>query len=553
MKKNESHLKYQPEWGARSVEPIPECSIFDLCVNEPAKKYPQKTAIMNYGRNCSYGEIEELTNRFGNALIGLGINKGDRVITLLPNCLQTFIAFYGITKAGAISVPCNVMYKGEELTYQVKDSGAKSIVVLDKLYPVVKSIQDEVKFDNVIVTSLMDYCDAGFYFHEKLRSMLISEKRVIPPGTLDFDKLIKENSAKAPAIHVASKEDPAMILYTSGTTGVPKGAIMTHYNFCSTRMLPSIMGMWEEDVHILVFPMFHVAGYCFHMQGLACGATVIPIALFDPEEMMKLIEKNRVTILFAPPTVFIAMISHPDFTKHDLSSIRIAVGCGGPTPPALQERWGKIVGKPLHNGYGCTETSGTAPGILPMPNRPSPKLGSMGVTNWEIKIVDENGNIVPRRTVGELVHRGPGVAKGYWNKPEETKAQFTEDGWWHSGDAGYMAEDDNIFFEHRIKDLIVCSGYNVSPVEIENILYKHEAVKEVCVYGIPDKYRGESAKALITLKEKYEGKITDKGIIEWCKGQMAAFKVPKVVEFGNIPKTASGKMLRYLLQERDKA
>ena len=179
-------------------------------------------------------------------------------------------------------------------------------------------------------------------------------------------------------------------------------------------------------------------------------------------------------------------------------------------------------------------------------------LKDIGSTICEAKIVDKEGKIVPRGTIGEVAHRGPGIAKGYWNKPEETKAQFTEDGWWLSGDAAYMDEDGNIFFQYRIKDLVISSGYNVSPVDVENVIYKHEAVKEVCAYGIPDSYRGESIKVLITLKDEYKGKVTEQEIINWCKGEMAAFKVPKVIEFGEIPKTASGKALRYMLRDRDK-
>ena len=545
---NLSYVKYQPEWGVRNIPDIPECSISELCVSEPAKKYPEKTAIISFDRKFSYGEFDELSNRVANALIERGIQKGERVATFLPNIFQHFIAFYGITKAGAISVPCNVMYKGEELLYQLNDSGCKAIIAMDVLYPTIASIKGRCALEHIFLTNVRDYASPG----AKVPSLYDKARAEAPPGTLDFIKVIEGASPEIPKVDIDPMEDLAMILYTSGTTGVPKGAMLTHYNYCSAgTLLPNAYGMNEKDVHILIFPMFHVAGYCFHMQALSFGATVIPIAMFDPKEMLEIIEKYKATVIFAPPTAFIGMMNHPDIKKHDLSSLRIAAGCGAPVPPEIQKNWEGIVGTPLGNGLGCTETSGTAPGIVVLPGKPGPRE-SLGSTICEAKIVDKEGKIVPRGTIGEVAHRGPGIAKGYWNKPEETKAQFTEDGWWLSGDAAYMDEDGNIFFQYRIKDLVISSGYNVSPVDVENVIYKHEAVKEVCAYGIPDSYRGESIKVLITLKDEYKGKVTEQEIINWCKGEMAAFKVPKVIEFGEIPKTASGKALRYMLRDRDK-
>jgi long-chain acyl-CoA synthetase len=552
MKEN-SYSKYQPEWGTRKITDVPGCGIFDFAIRQPAEKYRRKTAIINYGRHYSYSDLEDLTNRFANALIKLGIRKGDRVATLMPNCLQYFIAFYGIAKAGGITVPCNVMYKKDELAYLIKDSNAKAIVVLDSFYPVVEATSKDIKYEHIIVTSFNDFADESAVSNETVRRMLMRDKREIPAGTIDFVKILKDSSATDPAVRISGFNDLAVIQYTSGTTGFPKGAMLTHSNFCATGVtLTNVMDMTETDVHILIFPMFHIAAYCFHIQALVSGGTVIPLAMFDPKEMLSVIEKNKVTVLFAPPTLFIGLMSHPDFKKNNLNSLRIAVGCGAATPIEMQNKWEEIVGTPLLNGYGCTETSGIAPGIIQMPNKPNVKPGGMGWTVGEAKVVDSTGNTVTRGTVGELVHRGPGIAKGYWNKPEETKKQFSEDGWWRSGDACYMDEDESLFFQYRIKDLIVSSGYNVSPVEIENTIYKHEAVKEVCVYGIPDEYRGESAKALITLKDEYKGKITESEMIAWCKEQMATFKVPKVIEFGDIPKTASGKVLRYILQDKDK-
>ena len=544
-----SQLKYQPEWGAREVPEIPECGIFDVAIGQQVKKHPDKTAIINLDREFTFGELDDLSSRFANVLLKLGIGKGDRVATLMPNLMQHFIAFYGITKIGAISVPCNVMYRGEELAYQLTDSGAKAIVALDLFYPVISAIQKKTSLEHIFLTNIRDYADPK----AKLPLMLAAEKGPLPEGTIDFSKAVNDSSPKFTPASIDAKEDLAMILYTSGTTGLPKGVMLSHYNFCSTGfLLPNIMDMKSEDIHILIFPMFHVAGYCFHIQALATGATVIPIPMFDAKEMLSLIEKKKVTVLCAPPTVFIALISNPDFESFDLSSLTLVVGCGGPTPSELQKRWKDKVGHPLDNGLGCSETTGTSPGLMPLPNRRPAKLGSLGVTSGEVKIVDKDGAIVPRGTLGEIFHRGPGIAKGYWNKPEETNAQFTNDGWWASGDAGFMDENGDISFEYRIKDLIVSSGYNVSPVEIENIMYKHEAIQEICIYSIKDSYRGESAKALITLNEGFQDKITESDIIAWCKQNMAAYKVPKVVEFGNIPKTASGKMLRYVLQQKDK-
>jgi long-chain acyl-CoA synthetase len=264
----------------------------------------------------------------------------------------------------------------------------------------------------------------------------------------------------------------------------------------------------------------------------------------------RVIEKYKVTVAHIPPTGFIGLLNHPDFERYDLSSLWYCACGGSPLPPALIKAWKEKTGVRLLDAYGCTETSGTAPGTVetPVKNRE----GSAGTTHFELKVVDQEGRIVPRGTIGEVLHRGPGIALGYWNKPEETKEAFTEDGWWLSGDAGYMDEDDFIYVVDRYKDLVVTSGFNVAPADVEKVIYTHEAVQEVCVYGVPDAYRVEAVKAAIVLKDVFKGKVTEQEIIDFCRANMAVYKAPRFVDFvTEIPKTTSGKTLRRLLREKD--
>ena len=547
MSKELSYQKYDPSWGVNPMPSVPEVPLYQL-MQDSAAKNPDKPAVIFFHKETTYRELDELSDRVAQYLIGLGIKKGDKVATMLPNCTQSIIAFYGIIKIGAVIVPFNVMLKADEIRYILEESEAKVLVAVDLLYPVVQPVAEELGISHIITVHAKDFSASGAF----IPPLLAGDKQEVK-GAVDFMEIIAKDRGRPKMPKINPKEDLVMLLYTSGTTGFPKGAMITHYNFNAASVVPEVLGVTEDDVFFMLFPLFHVAGYALGLlPAMYFGATAVPIPRFDADVMMDLIQRFGVTLLFSPPTGYIGLLNHPDFPKYDLSSVRITVACGAPVPPPLQKQWQEKVGTYLFNGYGCTETSGTAPGIMEVENKKKFQGEALGITDGEVKIVDDNGEIVPRGTTGEFVLKGPGIAKGYWKKPEETKKQFTEDGWWHSGDMGYMDDDDFIYFVDRIKDLIIASGYNIAPVEVENYIYEHPAVEEVGVVGVPDEYRGETVKAFIVLKEEYKGKVTEGEIIQFCKDKMAAYKAPKIVEFlDEIPKTMTGKALRRVLREMD--
>lgn len=542
-----SYQKYDPSWGAGPIPPIPEGSLVDM-FKSTVEKNPDKTAVIFLDTKTSYKELDRLSDLVAGRLVEAGIKKGDRVATMLPNCVQHVVAFYGILKAGGVIVPFNVMLKSDEVAYILKDSGAKALFALDLVYPLVKPEVDQLNLNLVITVHVKDFSEPS----ADIPPMLSGEKSV-QEGVVDFMEVIQGSNGAAPPVDFDPGEDLAMLLYTSGTTGFPKGAMISHYNFyASTAQLSAVVGLQGDDIYFMLFPQFHIAGYILNLvPAIYTGATVLPVPMFDPVVAMKQMTKHGVTLFFSPPTGYIGLLNHPDFSQYDLRGIRKTVACGAPVPPALQTEWQEKVGTYLYNGYGATETTGVAPGILEMENRKKFAGETLGSVMGELKIVDPEGSIVPRGTVGEMMLKGEGVVRGYWNKPDKTREEFTEDGWWRSGDAAYMDEEGFIYFVERIKDLIIASGYNIAPVEVENSIYKHPSVQEVSVLGVVDDYRGETVKAVIVLKPDYVGKVDEDEIIKFCREKMAVYKAPKIIEFvDELPKTATGKVLRRILRDQ---
>jgi len=549
MSANPSHLLFNPTWAARDLPPTPEQPLHEI-LRATARRLPEKTALIHFHHRLSYRELDLLSDRFAAYLVKLGLRKGDKVATMLPNCTQHVIAIYGILKAGCVLVPFNVMLKADEVRYIVEESEARVLVGLDLLAPVMLPVAVELGGIRVVTTNAKDFSEPTASFPP----LLAGEKRPVE-GADDVMEIIGREQGAAPEFETDISEDLACILYTSGTTGFPKGAMLTHRNYNHVAaMVVGGMDMEESDVHFLLFPLFHVGGQVLVLYpAVMGGATCVTVPMFDPGDMLDLIQRFRVTFGFAPPTGYIGLLNHPEFEKFDLSSLRVTAASGAPVPAALQEEWQEKVGTYLYAGYGCTETAGAGPGTIEMVRKKLPGSGTIGVITGEVKIVDEDGNLVPRGTVGEILLRGEGVAKGYWKKPEETRKQFLADGWFASGDAGYMDGDGFLFFVERIKDLIIASGYNIAPAEVEGYLYPHPAVQEVAVIGVPDAYRGETVKAFVVLKQEALGKVTEEEIIAFGREKMAAYKAPKVVEFiDEIPKNLSGKALRRVLREREK-
>ncbi len=507
--------------------------------------YPDKAALLFIGRSLSYRELDEMVGRFAGALKRLGVREGERVGAVMPNCPQQVIAFLAVTRIGAIFVPANVMYAGDELKHIFSDSGASLVITLDLFYENVRAVWQ----GKLIVSGIDDFLPPLKALLYRLKSRFDGSRVPVDYGKdiLRFKSLLK--GASPPPAEVAWDYDATMlILYTAGTTGKSKGVMLTHRNLVYNAVNQSEnFDLNEHDVDLLLFPLFHIGGY---MLALLCmfyvGGTTILEPRFDAGRYLMLIHRYRVTGLFAPPTVYTAFLNRPDLKRYDLSCMRISGASGAPVPLATQERWKELTGLHLLNGYGLTETSAGA--IVCLPNKFNHE--ALGVPlGGEVKIVDDQGETVPIGERGQILFRGPQVAQGYWNMPEETAETFC-DGWLKTGDIATMDDEGFLFFVDREKDLIIASAYNISPSEVEEVLLRHPAIKEVAVIGVPDGYRGETVKAFVVLNDS--GSVSAEEIIRFGKENMAAYKYPRIVEFmDDLPKTMIMKVMRKKLREME--
>ena len=532
----------------RSID-YPNITLSEV-LKQSAKDFPDNPAIIYFGKRISYRELDEMVDRFAAALQDLGVKKGDRVGIQLPNIPQFVIAFYGALRAGAICVTCSPLYKARELEHQLNDAGAETLVVMDTLYPIVQEIRERSKLRNVIATSPRDYLPPLL----RTLSPLKGVKSYKCPGAIDFLSIMKHEPNPKPVL--VKPDELALLQYTGGTTGVPKGAMITHRNLivnaaqCEVE-LPMRRGI---DVNVTALPLFHIFGMTCAMNApVLTGTTMLMIPdPRDPKGILNTISKYKATTFCSVPTMYIALINTPDIKKYDLSTVRACMSGAAPLPVEIQKKFEQLTGGRLVEGYGLTESSPVShvnPLDDPKKNRP----GSIGipVPDTEAKIVDlETGtkDLKPNE-VGELVIKGPQVMQGYWNQPDETKNTL-RGGWLYTGDIAKMDEDGYFYIVDRKKDMIDVSGLKVWPREVEEVLYEHPAVNEAAVVGVADAYRGETVKAYVTLKPGYQGKVTEEDIIKFCKDKIATYKAPRLVEFrDSLPKTLVGKILRRTLKE----
>ena len=551
---SDSYVISHPSWFSEPMPRVPEISIYEL-FHRTAEQYPEATAAIFLDKPVTYRELDTMIGKYAALLKDLGMGRGDVVAAMLPNSLQHIVAFYAAAMIGAVHSPINVMYQADEVAYQVKDSGARAILMLDLLHDKAAPLAQSGHLEHVIVTSIRDWAAEDAVISDTLRMFWDAPK---PPveGALDFFSAIGPYTPLSAPEAVQPHTDTALLLYTAGTTGKSKGVIETHHNlvFNSLTHTHAFRAWGEREVNFSIMPMFHTAGYFLHLlPTLYQGGTVIPIPMFDLADAYRVIETYGVNVIFAPPTFFIAMMSNKELIQsHDLSSLKVTIGCGAPVPIAVQESWEAATGVKLVNGWGMTETN--SGGVISIPGIKESDA-ALGIPVYsEVKITDETGRVLPRNTEGEICYRGLQLARGYLNKPEETAAAFLPDGWFRTGDRGYVDEADFVFFVDRMKDLIVASGYNLAPVEVENVIYKHPAVAEVAVVGVPDPYRGETVKAVVAPKPEYKDSISEQEIIDFCKERLAAFKVPRTVAFlESLPKNAVGKILRRRLRDEAEA
>ncbi len=525
-------------------------------LDHSAAGFPDSTALLFFGKKVTYAELNSLTNRFSNALSSLGVRKGDRVALMLPNVPQMVIAYFGSLRLGAIAVPTNPLYHERELEVQLKDSGATTLVALDLFYPVISHVLARTEVRNLIICGIKDFLPFPLNLLYPVKARI--EKQWVrvkkKPPVYDFMSLIN-NAPDTPVQASVSPNDIALLQYTGGTTGIPKGVMLTHRNLvvnavqCRTWIRAGKDG---EEILLGVIPFFHVYGVTTALNlSILIAAQLILVPKFHTKELLTIIQKNRPTFFPGIQAMYVAIGNYPDVRKYDLSSLKAAISGAGPLMHEVQERFEHLTGAKIVEGYGLSEAS---PVTHANPIFGRRKIGSIGVPwpDTEARIVDiETGTkILPLGEAGELVVSGPQVMKGYWNKPEET-AQALRGGWLHTGDIAKMDEEGYFHIVDRIKDMIKTVGENVYPREVEEVLFAHPKVKDAVVVGIPhEEFLGEKIKAYIVLREGETA--TDEEIIQYCREQLSKFKVPKEIEFRNeIPKTIVGKVLRRILRDEE--
>lgn len=532
----------------------PDLSLYPLFI-DASRTYSQITALIFMGRELTYAELAGQVDSFASALAALGIKKGDRVAIHLPNCIQFPIAYYGALALGAVVVPCNPLYVAREMEYQLKDSGAETIITLTRFYKMIKSIQPETSLKNIIVTNIKDYFPGLL----NLLYTLAREKKEGDRVTLSsedhsFRDLVARHSGQTPPHVEVKAADRALFLYTGGTTGVSKGAILQHRNLVANMyQVQAWCADFEagKEVALGILPFFHSYGLTTVLNlGLISGAKLILVPRFVLKDILKKIHRYKPTLLPGVPTIYVAINNAPDLHRYDLSSIRVCISGAAPLPVEVQQQFEKITGGRLIEGYGLSETS---PVTHANPVYGKRKPGSIGLPlpDTEYKIVDvESGEIeVPPGETGELCVRGPQVMEGYLNKPAET-AQSIRDGWFYTGDIARADEEGFVYIVDRKKDMVIAGGFNIYPRDIEEVLFTHPKIREAAVAGISDPYRGETLKAYVVLKEGEE--MTADEVIAHCRANLAAYKVPRLVEFRTeLPKTIIGKVLRRMLREEE--
>lgn len=482
--------------------------------------FPDKPALVFEGRTYTYRQLNEEVNRLANGLRALGIEPGDRVALFLPNIPAFAVAYFAVQKAGGIAVSINSLFKTDEVKHVVNDAGAKVLFTTEAQRQYVST--------------------------ETLPTL---EQVVIAEGEAGNDLALDELSARGDSRFRAGdmeRDDPAAILYTSGTTGFPKGATLTHSNLVS-NVYSAVhhTGMRPDDRLHLFLPLFHCFGQNFILNaGINACATVVLHRRFEPEPVLETIQRERVTMFFAVPTIYIYLLNM-DTLAYDLSSLRYYFSAAATMPREVARRWQEEHGLRVYEGYGLTESTPFAS----YNHDVRPKFGSVGtpIENVEMKIFDDAGNELSLGEWGEIVIRGPNVMQGYWNDPDAT-AQAIRNGWLRSGDIGTTDDEGYFYIVDRVKDMINAAGFKVYPAEVEQVLYRHPAVHEAAVYGIADPVKGEAVKAAIVLREG--AAATTEEIIEFCRDKIATYKAPRDVEFvSEIPKSAVGKILKRVLRE----
>ena len=536
---NRPWLKHKPDYIPKTIkfEPIPVHEF----TKQAVEKYPNNVCVYYKpaDKKYTYREMTYISDRIANALYEAGIKKGEAVGIMTANCPEFLFCCLGIMETGAAVVPINPLLKEADVAHIIRDAGNINTVFVHKNnYRTIRRIREETELKNVI--------------------LLRTEEA--KPGTITLEEFIEAKAPNPPEVDIDPTNDIAALLYTGGTTGLPKGVMLTHNNLVANA-LSTLNGMRDPEVDdveiygkgvsLTVLPICHSFGFQILIISSVLAAMLVIFESFNPSEVLEAIEYYKCATFVGVPVMYQMLVNSPDFTERDLSSLESATSGSAALPPKLNKKWEEVVGFKVGQGYGLTETSPithTQPSWLP---KIKPASIGIPIIDTDAKIVNPDTlEELPPGEVGELLIKGPQVMKGYWKRPEATAETFVGD-WLRTGDLVRMEEDGYFYIEGRTKDIIKYKGYKVMPKEVEEKLYEYPAVLEVGVVSAPDPNIGETIKAYVALKPEYKGKVTERDIIEWSKDKMAAYKYPRQVEFVNIlPRTTVGKIFRRKLRER---
>ena len=547
--------KFWPEGVPKHIE-YPEIPLFDF-LRRTAQSHPNHVALVYFDREVTYKELDVASDKFATALGDMGVKKGDKVAIFLPNIPQFIVSYYGAIKTGAIETAISPLHREREVEHQLADSEAETIVVLDMLYPLVEKVLDKTKVKRVIVTSLKEYMPSATAFMGSLLGKIPSLKVERKPNIYFYKELLSKYDANPPKVEINPKEDLVALQYTGGTTGISKGAMLTHMNLVSNAVMCTewLQAKSAEETFLTVLPLFHIYGMTTGMNApMYLAGKMIMLPRFDAISTFRSIQKYKVTVFCGAPTMYAMLLSHKDVSKYNLSSVHFCISGSAPLPPEVQKKWMEITRGVLVEGYGLTESSPVTHCNPLDRTMKTVKVGSIGLPwpDTDAKIVDqETGETEPKLgETGELIIKGPQVMKGYWKMPEETE-DVLRDGWLYTGDIAKMDEDGYFYITDRKKDLIKYKDYSVYPREIEDVLYEHPAVKLCGVIGKPDLVAGEIPKAFVVLREGTTA--TEQDMMQFVNTRVAPYKAIREVEFRKeLPMTMVGKVLRRVLQEEER-
>jgi long-chain acyl-CoA synthetase len=559
MEKN--WLKQYPEGVPAEVKTDVYPSLVAL-LDESFRKFARLPAYKFMGKAFSFEQVDDLSRAFAAHLQASGLQRGDRVAVMMPNVPQYPVAVAGILRAGMVVVNVNPLYTPRELEHQLKDSGAKAIVILENFASVLQQVHDRVPTKHVVLAAMGDLM--GLIKGTLVNHVVRKVKKMVPafelPGAVTFKDAIASGRGKTFTAAAVGPDDIAVLQYTGGTTGVSKGAVLLHRNLVANVLQseawyqPALKKIpaGEQITTICALPIYHIFGFNTNMMlGLRMGGCNILIA--NPRDipaLLKDLSRERFHSLPAVNTLFTALANHPDFDKVDWSHLKIAVGGGMAVQQATARLWLEKTGCPICEGYGLSETSPVASCNRVDTTAYSGSIG-LPVPNTEMKLLDDDGNVVALGTAGEIAIRGPQVMAGYWQRPDETAKVMTADGFFRTGDIG--VEDERGYFRivDRKKDMILVSGFNVYPNEVEDVITQMPGVLECAAVGVPDEKAGEAVKVVIVKKD---AAITEADVRAWCESNLTGYKRPRIVEFrADLPKTPVGKVLRRELRDKPTA